>query len=630
MQQTSEGDTVQKIHTDFTGKSSGDSRAPMGKLFASVLGMIRAKGIDCALNSDHVKVLINVSSNSVGEVQVSLNGELHVLRIQPRMYEPNGKGDHNSVILRDAANRGELLARTRRVEGHVVSEFASLYLAGRTPVLDGYVLFCTLVANDFDPLEVGLQSTLASDWKNGLVTERFRWFSKSLWQTVEFLHQFGFFFLFFLPGFLGVDRLNNRIKLLQGGYGMLRSRTTGKEEGGLQLLRRTTTHYALNGSSKRTESVNNRRCKEVAARMEQERQGQLFDELAARAGTGEMELSESDTRNFLAKFQGKLKGTIEPRGAGHFLYKSLHPIHAATSEKPDFEKLKTSDAHQVAMWMVSVLWPGVEKQRLRDALKGDQVNDDMITRMCRLLDTNGQGNQPAAIRRLAGMVTHALHGASKFTSDDLFLTLPVWPREREAEILGEGVLIHGKVRARGEAAWNAKADKCLKDSKLLGGIKRLGLDQNPQAYRLVNEEDKGVGAKVVGRLEENAFVGWYVGRSKAKTSGRFVGNRPPLSRCFCDAENPYGRYVVANKSMGFLYCDSEPCSELSLEMLIEYGAPGPFINAAKKPNVRLLRSHGFEFEGEIWYPMQAIHTVVDGFLSWKYDFEAERGRNRRM
>ena len=163
MQQTSEGDTVQKIHTDFTGKSSGDSHAPVGKLFASALGMIRAKGIDCALNTDPVKVLINVSSNSVGEVQVSLNGELHVLRIQHRMYEPNGKGDHNSVILRDAANRGELLARTRRVEGHVVSEFASLYLAGRTPVLDGYVLFCTLVANDFDPLEVGLQSTLASD-----------------------------------------------------------------------------------------------------------------------------------------------------------------------------------------------------------------------------------------------------------------------------------------------------------------------------------------------------------------------------------------------------------------------------------------------------------------------------------
>ena len=595
-----------------------------------------------SIESDSKFSAVNlVDSNKIFIMSVMVNGQPgNTLQFQLRNLESNGNGAGNSnncAVLRDAMFRTELIERSRRNYRHPVGKFASGVLAGRTGVVDGKTLYWTIVDMEVRPLEEVFKSEVAQDWENGLITERFRWIWKAIFILVSTLHGLGFRFLNFHPRQLGYDQRTRSAKLLMTGLGLIGAQTFSKKKNETEFLRKTTSIFAKNGCMTGIQGMDKKKLKRLLTMLEGSAR-EKADRYFARAGDRPIEFSESDLRKLVKKFEQTSTGVIEPQGHNLFLDDALRPIAAerlaAENLKPDPERLAVSDTHQILVWMTDTISSHNPKGTLLQALQGSLVDSEMITGVGRFLDKDGKCNQPEALRRLAEMFAQSLHPTTrdetaKRIGDLSFLTSPVWPPDREKDFRGSGFRMHAKVWARPEnSKWMKEAEDCLRRANLLDGIRECGLEEKPQAMLLKNEEGMGLGVWV-DLLREKMFAGWYVGRHSREPSGRFVGNRPPLLQCCCDAENPHGRYVVRIKSEDLWYCDAEPCHEFPLERLIEYGAPGPFINGDRRcPNIRILRKFAFEFDGEIWIPMQAMYTVCKAFLSWSYNHEADKGRNR--
>jgi len=632
VQPTSEADIVQMIITEH-GKDFEDSgaRRALENFLKSGLEEKKVR-IDSDPKFSAVKML---SSSTIFSMAVTVDGQPgNTLQIQLR---ESAAKNHNVAVFRDAIFRTALCERSRRDYRHPVGKFASCCPAGRTGVEGGYVLYWTIFAMDVMPLAEVFKSEFEQDWENGLITERFRWIWKGVFDLVGTVHSLGFLFVNFHPNQVGFDPRNKKFKLLMAGGGFIGTATFSKKKNETEFLRRTTSLFAKKGSIKGMQCMDNKRLKKLLTTVEQFALAKA-DRVLERGGDGPVEYSETDLRKLLKKFEETSTGMIEPQGCDLFLDNSLRPIPAeelaAENVKPDPEMLRVSDTHQILVWMTDTISQHNPKGILLHALQGSQVDAEMITGVGRFLDKDGKCNQPEALRRLAEMVAQSLHPSTrnrtaKGIGDLDFFTLPIWPPDREKDFRGSGFRMHAKVWARPEnSEWMKEAKECLRRANLLDGIRECGLAEKPQEMLLMNEGSMGVGVWTAF-LREKMFSGWYVGRHRQEPSGRFVGNRPPLLRCCCDVENPYGRYVVRIKSKGLSYCDAEPCSEFPLERLIEYGAPGPFINGdRRRPNIKILRKFAFEFDGEIWIPMQALKTVYNAFLSWYYNHEAEKGRNR--
>ena len=295
------------------------------------------------------------------------------------------------------------------------------------------------------------------------------------------------------------------------------------------------------------------------------------------------------------------------------------------------DKAKQTDLHQVLLWLARMFSKRargknfiLDLQPLLEPELGDDAAIDIMLEKCfqvarpRTRNNGGGsgGQQPAGLRRFAQLLALGLReGTRGAVLHELSLmpgvSHPIYSPVQEGQLAGEGIHVTLEPYPITGDEFKAKADAAIRKAG-------LRVDDARKWVCLINEGEKGVGVRVVGRFELLWFFGFYIGI----------------------AGEGHGRFVVSTPGQGEMgkRCDAAPCKDLPLSWFIENGVPCPFINAAAstaEANIHLYRENLFfhDWNGKklVCIPMGVCKVIEDAsFASWFYSFVAVHGRSMRF
>jgi hypothetical protein len=543
------------------------------------------------------------------------------------------KGDHNAAVLRGAA-MSIILAKSFR-RNDAVSRVPVHVLVWRSMCVETDVVFRSVVQMDGMPLLQYFRQEIEPDLSKMILTEKLRWFSRAIWDAVKDLHARNFRFVTFLFESLAYDERNDRLLLLQSGYGMLFSEDEFKPRANPILSsRQTTEQYAEDGAQIRTlpPSVDRKRVKDIQKQS------------AAGSDVAEPDLDTilkgkeaADLSNaHLAKFwedtnRGKRWGQIA--FSDMFLFSALNPCRPDSDTALDAHALAESDCHQVALSLYSLVVPFPEldaglRTKCRNAVQNAVLKNpvELAVKEMKILLNKGKDDAPqtAALDRLANHFVQALRPETRGTfnaepSNSAFCALHIFSPQHELGLSStSGVCSKVQIQPVEDEGWWAKARECLRKAGFEAEYVNL-LRQTPREACLRNVPGKGIGVWFSGKWGKGEFAGWYVGIYRTK--GR-------------------GRYSVALHDGKEGHSDGEACRQLLLEWVVKHGLFGAFLNGSQSPhncNLELLRALSFVYRHPVhndvelvWTPLKIRKEFSDEEGIWQYNPKADAGRYRQV
>ena len=565
------------------------------------------------------------------------------LQQQPRLAEGVVRDVRNSPAVCHAMCHSDLHQRTRRSDVIAVSPPAWKELAGYTGVVEGCRICWTAMEL---PVRCEPLGAIFGDWNDkGVLTEPLRWRVLSFFRALEDLWPVGFYMLVFDPNMFVYDQEADKMVLVFAGLGYLGPSDAmvancALVAGPVPMTRRSTSFYLDTGKSGTVDSIYLKDLREQAAAEldAAEQAAKNGEEGAAGDDWGDEEVARQllapQLTKAKAKMVGKKVGFPRVPTEESFLDGKLRASVFGETEvefKTVRDEAKQTDLHQVLLWLASMFSKRPRsKNFMSDLLPllapelGDDAAIDFMLEKCfqvarpRTRNNGGGsgGQQPAGLRRFAQLLALGLReGTRGAVLHELSLmpgvSHPIYSPDQEGQLAGEGIHLTLEPYPITGDEFKAKADDAIRKAG-------LRVDDARKWVCLINEGEKGVGVRVVGRFELLWFFGFYIGI----------------------AGEGHGRYVVSTPGQGEVgeRCDAAPCKDLPLSWFIEKGVPCPFINAAAstaEANIHLHRENLFfhDWNGKklICIPMGVCKVIEDAsFASWFYSFVAVRGRSMRF